>query len=60
MMGTMSKGSEQRAQLGLTEHSSSGYVWESRTHMHMHTHAHAHARSKPLKGQEWSPRVHVE
>lgn len=45
-MGTMSKGSEHEAQLGLTEHGSSGHVWET------HTHAH----TKPLKGQEWTPR----
>lgn len=33
-MGTMSKGSEHRAQLGLTEHGSSGHVWETHTHTH--------------------------
>lgn len=43
----MSKGSEHKVQLALTEHSSSGLVWE--TLPHTHTHAHL------LKRQEWDP-----
>lgn len=56
MMGTMSKGSEHWAQLALTEHSSSGLVWETRSH----TNAHEHTHTRPLKEAGTGPHASVE